>query len=730
MSDESQSLDDRYKRVRRLGSGAFGEVWQAEAPGGVEVALKIIFRPVDHEQARRELQAVELIKRLRHPFLLQTHAFWASGDRLCIAMELADGTLRDRLKACRAAGLTGIPPAELLTYMQEAAAALDFLHKKHVQHGDIKPENILRVGEHAKVGDFGLARPQESQRLISADGSGTPLYMAPEVWGGKVSPHSDQYSLAATYVELRRDQPLFANCTLPELMFKHLEATPNLAPLAEAERQVLLRALAKDPARRFPNCLEFVRRLEQAVTHSAATAVTPPPPSRKIDPDAFRTISPATTLPPETPARPPEPDAAGQAFTPAWTQTVKTRRLSAGSWRRALLGVAAGGLVLVAAVAWLVHGWGNEGPLFKLNDPPAVHLRAGESRLLYLQVRRHRYQDAIAVAFADLPPNVVVRSPSPTPALVTIAAGAESVEVELIALPDAPPDRYEVAALARAGDYSSAAPLTVQIDGPAYFMPPGWERAGPDTKEIDGKTYYERINLVKDHIRIPFRFIPGDPDRRIGSFYIMETKAWADLYRRFAADIGPGMPPLKNGEWEKIPFNKGYYPILGVTAEDAARFVEWLTAAGSKGHFPSEKQWDKAAGAFEPDHRPGPFEGRPEGVATVNRLEPWEMKPDGPSGHDVSFWGVRYMAGNGLEFTDTLWKNSLAKVPYHLDKHPDAKEDFLVLRGASFDQKRPFQFRDLGDADTRNAPGLFPWNKPGNERRGYIGFRVVFEPSP
>lgn len=730
MGDESQSLDDRYKRVRRLGSGAFGEVWLAEAPGGVEVALKIIFRPVDHEQARRELQALELIKRLRHPFLLQTHAFWTLGDRLCIAMELADGTLRDRLKACRGAGLTGIPPAELLAYMQEAAAALDFLHKKHVQHGDIKPENILLVGDHAKLGDFGLARPQESQRLISADGSGTPLYMAPEVWGGKVSPHSDQYSLAATYVELRRDQPLFANCTLPELMFKHLEATPDLAPLPEAERQVLLRALAKDPGRRFPNCLEFVRRLEQAVTNAAATAVTPPPPTRKTDPDAFRTMSPATTLPPKTPAPPPEPDGAGQASTPAWTETVKTQRPRARPSRRALLGLAAVGLALMAGVAWLVYDRGKAAPLFELNNPPALHLRAGESRPLYLQVKRHRHQDAIAVALADLPANVVLRNPSSSPALVTIPAGAESIEVELIALPDAAPGRYDVTPAARAGEFRAGAKLTLQIDPPAYFLPPGWEKADPDWTEIDGKIYYQRINLVRDDVRIPFRFIPRDGERRIGSFYIMETKVWADLYRRFAAAVGPGMPPLKNRAWEQLPFNKGYYPILGVTAEDAMRFVEWLTAAGSKGHFPSETQWDKAAGAFEPDRRPGPFEGPPQEVATVNRSGPWEMKPDGPAGQDVSCWGVRYLAGNGLEFTDTLWKNSLDKVPYYLDQHPDPTDDLLILRGASFDRKKPFQFRDVEDADMRNSPGLAPWNKPGTEPGAYIGFRVVFEPAP
>ncbi len=726
MSDESLPLDDRYKRIRRLGSGAFGEVWLAEAPGGVEVALKIIFRPVDHEQAQRELQALELIKRLRHPFLLQTHAFWTSGDQLCIAMELADGTLRDRLKACRNAGLTGIPPAELLTYMQEAAAALDFLHKKHVQHGDIKPENILLVGEHAKVADFGLARPHESQRLITADGSGTPLYMAPEVWGGKVSPHSDQYSLAATYVELRRDLPLFSNCTLPELMFRHLEATPDLAPLPEAERQVLLRALAKDASQRFPNCLEFVRKLEQALAHKATAVMSPPVP--RMDPDAFRTLSPAAALA-QTATVPPSPDLNEpglESATPA-PMTSTTRSVPARFSRRALLGITVGGLILAAGLAWLVHAWGNAEPAFELNTPPPLHLHAGESRRIYLQVNRHSYQGAITIALANLPANVVLRNASTSTPVeqVTIPAGADSVELKLIALPDAPAGRYTVTPTARAGDFRSGAKLAVQIDPLDYFMPPGWERAGPDWRASDGKIYYDQIHLVKDGIRVPFRFIPRDRERNIDSFYIMETKVWAGLYRRFAA----GMPPLKNHQWEEVPFNQGDYPVLGVTAEDAGRFIQWLTEAGPKGHLPSERQWDKAAGAFEPNPGAGPFEGPPDGVATVNRSEPVAMKPDGPADHDVSCWGVRYLAGNGLEFTDTLWKNSTDKVPFHLEKHPDPT-DLLILRSASFDRKEPFQFRNLADPDGRNAPGSFSWNMPGISKGGYIGFRVVFEPAP
>src|SRR5439155_12305004 len=123
------------------------------------------------DEAKRELESLELVKKLRHPFLLQTQAFWQFEDRLTIVMELADGSLRDRLKECKAAGLPTIPDAELLSYFREAAEALDFLHRKRVLHRDIKPDNILMLSQHAKLADFGLARVYEhTQRSTMASG--------------------------------------------------------------------------------------------------------------------------------------------------------------------------------------------------------------------------------------------------------------------------------------------------------------------------------------------------------------------------------------------------------------------------------------------------------------------------------------------------------------------------------------------------------------------------------
>jgi len=270
IGDDILPADVGYRLVRRIGMGAFGEVFEALAPGGMRVALKRILRSADHPASQGETEALEVMKAMSHPFLLQTHAYWVFRDRLVIVMELADGSLAGEVERHKKEGRPGVPPEELVPFFGQAAEALDYLHGQRVSHRDVKPENLLLLKGYAKVADFGLARGHRHDETAVVAEVGTPLYMAPEVWRRNVNLHSDQYSLAATYVSARLGRPLFKAETLFDLCYQHVNDVPDLAPLPPEEQAVLHRALAKKPDERYPSCAAFARAL--------ADAVFPPPP--------------------------------------------------------------------------------------------------------------------------------------------------------------------------------------------------------------------------------------------------------------------------------------------------------------------------------------------------------------------------------------------------------------------------------------------------------------------
>lgn len=276
--------DLQYKLIRRIGHGAYGEVYEAEAPGGVRVAVKRILRSIEHPAGRSELEALEAMKTVSHPFLLQTQAYWVYRDQLIIVMELAEGSLADRMRFYKEKGQPGVPPEELIPYFLQAAEALDYLHGQNVSHRDIKPQNLLYLRGYAKVADFGLARVHEHTQTSVGEHIGTPMYMAPEAWGKRISLHSDQYSLAAAYVTARLGRGVFPSDLVYELALQHIQMIPNLDPLPEAEQQVLAKALAKRPDDRYPNCRAFVEALRDAVLAPPIPLSSPPASSRRVKP--------------------------------------------------------------------------------------------------------------------------------------------------------------------------------------------------------------------------------------------------------------------------------------------------------------------------------------------------------------------------------------------------------------------------------------------------------------
>jgi formylglycine-generating enzyme required for sulfatase activity len=276
-----------YELVRKLGAGGFGEVWHARGPGGMDVALKFI--KLSGAGSALELRALEMMKSVRHANLVSLFGVWRKDDLLILAMELCDRTLHDRLREARAQNLPGIPLAELLNYMRDAANGLDALNAKQVQHRDVKPSNLFLLAGSAKVGDFGLAKLLE-QTVGSHTGAMTPAYAAPEFMKGQVSQHSDQYSLAVAYCELRTGRRPFGG-NIHQMMLGHLEQPPDLSRLDAEERAVVARALAKEPGQRWPSCRAFVDALILAAQGGKSKAKSP----AQREAGITTTIAPSTT---------------------------------------------------------------------------------------------------------------------------------------------------------------------------------------------------------------------------------------------------------------------------------------------------------------------------------------------------------------------------------------------------------------------------------------------------
>jgi serine/threonine protein kinase len=267
-----------YRLLERLGEGGFGEVWKAEAPGGLLKAVKIIhgcLQENGEEPARlnQELKALNRVRTVRHPFILSLERFDIIDGRLVIVMELADRSLWDRFLECRDRGLPGIPRDELLRYMEETAEALDVMNVQHdLQHLDIKPQNLFLLYNHVKVGDFGLVKDLEGMSARATSGV-TAVYAPPETFGGVVSRFCDQYNLAVAYQELLTGRLPFEGNNSRQLMMQHVMGEPNLRPLPPGDRPIVARALAKKPEDRHPSCQAFVQALRQARTSDAGGEV-------------------------------------------------------------------------------------------------------------------------------------------------------------------------------------------------------------------------------------------------------------------------------------------------------------------------------------------------------------------------------------------------------------------------------------------------------------------------
>jgi serine/threonine protein kinase/tetratricopeptide (TPR) repeat protein len=235
---------------------------------GRKVALKVLL-PGGNAQGyepQRFLREIRIAARLSHPQSLPVHDSGECDGLLYFVMPYAGcESLRDRLSRDGA-----LPIDAALRITRAVAAALGYAHRHGVIHPDIKPENILLQEGEPVVADFGVAT------AISAAGGdnvyitdrgfvlGTPAYMSPEQASAErdLDGRSDLYSLACVLFEMLTGQPPFAGSSPRATMARHaIEAPPSVRTLRPtvpmAVDLALQRALAKDPAVRFPTMAEF-----------------------------------------------------------------------------------------------------------------------------------------------------------------------------------------------------------------------------------------------------------------------------------------------------------------------------------------------------------------------------------------------------------------------------------------------------------------------------------------
>jgi transcriptional regulator with XRE-family HTH domain len=267
-----RSLGGRLELQGEIGAGSMGRVFRAiDRETGDTVAAKLVLArtEIDLDALLHLQQEGAVLSRLRHPHIVTVIGTFLEEHASCIIMELLDG---ESLGSLLRAG--PLSPARAKHLALQVADALSYAHAQSIVHRDIKPDNVMVLAEdQVKVTDFGIARilqPDTSLQTIATTGMrmGTPLYMAPEqIEGKKIDGRTDIYALGAMLYHMVTGRPPFEGSDALAVAVKHLQeeasppsrTNPDLPPEWDA---LILKAMAKDPARRFQSASEMARALD------------------------------------------------------------------------------------------------------------------------------------------------------------------------------------------------------------------------------------------------------------------------------------------------------------------------------------------------------------------------------------------------------------------------------------------------------------------------------------
>lgn len=260
-----QVLTERYQLGRLLGSGGMGAVYLAEDVRlRRPVAIKVCsMRGMSHEEATVAADLFQrealTLARLHHPGLTAVWDYFGQGDDWHLVMEYVPGTTLRELLATAGGRL---PPVQILDYVGQLCDVLNYLHTQHppIIFRDLKPGNIMVTPEGTlKLIDFGIARLFSPGKQADTGQFGTPGYAPAEQYGGQTDQRSDVYSLGVVVHQmLTGHNPLGSAFAVPPAR----AVDPSVAPAVE---DVLLRATAYEPGKRFPTVADFCVALRRAM---------------------------------------------------------------------------------------------------------------------------------------------------------------------------------------------------------------------------------------------------------------------------------------------------------------------------------------------------------------------------------------------------------------------------------------------------------------------------------